>query len=66
MCAPILRSIGTKLTNVENMKNRKFYLTSRDAKRYVNRHGDFGIVMIGIFIRNILLPVQKLWLKQWF
>ena len=32
MCVPILRPIGTKLTNLENMQNRMFYLTSRDAK----------------------------------
>ena len=27
-----LRSICTKLTNLANMQNRMFYLTSRDAK----------------------------------
>ena len=32
MCAPIVRSICTKLTNLESMQNGTFYLTSRDAK----------------------------------
>ena len=32
MYVPILRSIGTKLTNLENMQRSMFYLTSRDAK----------------------------------
>ena len=32
MCVPILRSIGTKLTNLENMQTYMFYLTSCDAK----------------------------------
>ena len=27
----ILRSIGTKLTNLENIQNRMLYLTSRDV-----------------------------------
>ena len=46
MCVPILRSIGTKLTNLENMQNRMFYLTSRDAKtvrRTSWRLGDFRL-----------------------
>ena len=40
MCVPNLRSIDTyKLTKLENMQNRMFYLMSRDAKkRYVIRH----------------------------
>ena len=32
MCVQILRLIGTKLMNLENMPNRMFYLTSRNAK----------------------------------
>ena len=32
MCVPNLGSIGTKLTNLENMQSRMFYLTSRDVK----------------------------------
>ena len=32
MCVPILRSIGTKLTNLKNIQQSIFYLTSRDTK----------------------------------
>ena len=32
MCVPILRSIGSELTKLENMQQCIFYLTSRDAK----------------------------------
>ena len=38
MCLPILRSIGTQLTKLENI-----YLTSRDAKTYLMASGFFKI-----------------------
>ena len=45
-----------------------FYLTSRDAKRYVVRHGDydtsdFDKEHFEINQKSLRLPVQKLWLK---
>ena len=73
MCVPILRSIGTKLTKLENMQKSAFYfiyLTSRDAKRYVMRHGDFDTSdryfdkeHFETNQKSLRLPVQKVWLK---
>ena len=43
MCVPILRSIGTKLTKLENMQKSRFiWFIWRHVtqKRYVMRHGD--------------------------
>ena len=60
MCVPILRSIGTKLTNLETciLENRLFYLTSCDANtvRRASCHGAH-ILLIGICISNILQPI---------
>ena len=39
MSVPILISITTKFTNQKTCKIRMFYLTSREQKRYVVRHG---------------------------
>ena len=46
MSVLILRSIGTKLTNLENMHKNRIHVTQ---KRYVVHHGGW-IVLIGIFI----------------
>ena len=35
---PILRSIGTTLTNLENMQKSYVLFNVRDTKRYVVRH----------------------------
>ena len=66
MCVPILGSIGTKLTNLEN--SQKSYVlfdgTCKNGTTYVIAA---RILLIGISTRNksLRLPVQKLWLK-WF
>ena len=63
MCVPILRSIGTKLTKLENMQKSRFILfISRHVtqKRYVMRHGD-STLLIDILTRNILKPTRSLY-----
>ena len=45
MCVPILRSIATKLTKLENMQKSRFiWFIWRHVtqKRYVMHHGDYG------------------------
>ena len=72
MCVPILRSIGTKLTKLENMQKLRFirfiwrHVTQ---KRYVMRHGDcdtsdryFDKEHFETNQKYLRLPVQKLWL----
>ena len=76
MCVPILRSIGTKLTKLENMQISRFiWFIWRHVtqKRYVMRHGDcdtsdryFDKEHFETNQKSLRLPVQKLWLKWWF
>ena len=51
MCVPILRSIGTKLTNLENMPI-SYVLFGVTQKRYVICH------------KSLPLHVQSVWLKK--
>ena len=53
MCVPILRSIGTKLTNVENMQKSCFIWRNMTQKRYVIA----VVLLIYIWIRNILQSI---------
>ena len=72
MCVPILRSIGTKLTKLENMQKSHFiWFIWRHVtqKRYVMRHGDydtsdryFDKEHFETNQKSLQLPVQKLWL----
>ena len=73
MCVLILRSIGTKLTNLENMKKSYVYLTSRDAKTV--RRTSYGLDTPDRYFdhdhfepnqKSIRLPIQKLGFKRWF
>ena len=57
-CELILRSIGTKLTNLENMQNCMFYLTSRDAMNGMSYVLVAGTFLIDISTRNILQPTS--------
>ena len=70
MCVPILRSIGTKLTKLENMQKSRFISRHVTQKRYVMRHGDyytsdryFDKEHFETNQKSLRLPVQKLWLK---
>ena len=56
-CVPILRSIGTKLTNLENMQRIVFYLKSRDAQTV--RRTSWGAPTL--LIKNILKPTRNLY-----
>ena len=49
-------------SNLENMQNRMFYLTSRDANTVRRMSTALGIdlVLIGIFISNILQSTKSL------
>ena len=55
MCVPFLRSICTKLTNLENMQN---HMTQKTVRRTSWR---FRLVLIGIFIGNILQSPRSLY-----
>ena len=60
MCVPILRSIGTKLTKLENMQISRFiWFIWRHVtqKRYVGT----ATLLIGILTRNILKPTRSLY-----
>ena len=59
MCVPILRSIGSELTKLENMQ-QLYILFDVTQKRYVVRHGDYDRYTIGIF-ENILKPTRSLY-----
>ena len=68
MCVPILRSIRTKLTKLENMQKSCFIWRHVTQKRYVMRHGDtsdryFDKEYFETNQKSLRLPVQKLWLK---
>ena len=70
MCVPILRSIRTKLTKLENMQKSCFIWRHVTQKRYVMRHGDcdtsdryFDKEHFETNQKSLRLPVQKLWLK---
>ena len=70
MCVPILRSIRTKLTKLENMQKSCFIWRHVTQKRYVMRHGDsdifdryFDMEHFETNQKSLRLPVQKLWLK---
>ena len=70
MCVPILRSIRTKLTKLENMQKSCFIWRHVTQKRYVMRHGDydtsdryFDTEHFETNQKSLRLPVQKLWLK---
>ena len=71
MCVPILRSIGSELTKLENMqKNVCFNWCHVTQKRYVVRHGDYNTSdryfdkeHFETNQKSLRLPVQKLWLK---
>ena len=63
VCVPILRSIGTKLTKLENMQISRFiWVIWRHVtqKRYLMRHGD-STLLIGILTGNILKPTRILY-----
>ena len=69
MYVPILRSIGTKLTKLENMQKSRFIWRYVTQKRYVMRHGDcdtsdryFDKEHFETNQKSLRLPVQKLWL----
>ena len=72
MCVLILRSISTKLINLEKSKNRMFYLKSRDAKmtrrttRGVFNTSDryFDQEHFEINQKSLRRPVKMLRLKQ--
>ena len=75
MCEPILRLIGTNLTNLENIKKIVFYLTHVTQKWHVMSRGGGGSNTSDMHFdqehfetnqNSLRLPVQKLWLKQWF
>ena len=76
MCVPILRSIGSELTEVRKYGNNCiFYLTSRDAKtvRRTSWRLDMGTSdryfdkkHFETNQKSLRIPVQKLWLKYWF
>ena len=51
MCAPILRSIGTKLMKLENMPKSYVLFDVKNATSYVM---GTPTLLIGILIRNIL------------
>ena len=70
MCVPILISIGTKLTKLENMQKSSFILRHVTQKLSVMRHGDsntspryFDKEYFEINQKSLRLPVQELWLK---
>ena len=70
MCVPILRSIGTKLTKLENMQKSCFIWRYMTQKHYVMRHNDFDTYdryfnteHFETNQKSLRLPVQKLWLK---
>ena len=73
MCVPILRSIGAKLTKLENMQKSRFiWFIWRHVtqKGYVMSHGDydtsdryFNKEHLETNLKSLWLPVQKLWLK---
>ena len=59
-----------KIDEVRKYAKIVFYLTPRDAKRYVMRHGDydtsdryFDTEHFETNQKSLRLPVQKLWLK---
>ena len=63
MCVPILRSIGSELTKLENMQISRFiWFIWRHVtqKRYVMRHRN-STLLIGILTRNILQPTRSLY-----
>ena len=67
MCVPILTSIRTKLTKLENMQKWCFILRHVTQKRYVMRHGDydtsdryFDKEHFETNQKSLRLPVQKL------
>ena len=55
LCVPILRSIGTKLTNLENMQKSVLF----DDTWRKNGTSYVMIFLIGISIRNILKPARS-------
>ena len=60
MSVPILRSIGTKLTNLENpCKNRMFYLTTRDAKTLLLVSPTIGLFTLVQIILVAAIPVSS-------
>ena len=70
MCAPILRSIRTKLTKLENRQKSCFIWRHVTQNRYVMRHGDydtsdryFDKEHVETNQKSLRLPVQKFWLK---
>ena len=58
MCVPILRSIGSELTKLENMQ--KLYVLF-DAKTVRRTSWGLPTHLIGILTRNILKPTRNLY-----
>ena len=58
MCVPILRSIGTKLTNLENMKKSYVLFDVTLGKNGTSYVMDAVILQVGISIRNILIETN--------
>ena len=63
MCVPILRSIRTKLTKLENMQKSCFIWRHVTQKRYVIFDRYFDTEHFETNQKSLRLPVQKLWLK---
>ena len=74
MCVPILRSIGTKLMNLETCKKSYVLFDVTWRKNGMSYGWIVRDSLLGILISNILqpnqkslrLPVKRLWLKQCF
>ena len=65
----VYQFVYQSVQNLQTCKNRMFYFTSRYAKKTVRRSScRLGIILIGIFIRNILQTTRSLydfWFKQY-
>ena len=67
MCVPILRSIGTKLTKLENMQKSCFiWFIWRHVtqKRYVMRHGDYVMAQIVVLVFSLTLTFVLLFVTR--
>ena len=61
MCVPILRSIGSELTKLENMQKLYVLFDVTCHKNGTSHVMGTQTPLIGIFIRNILKPKRSLY-----
>ena len=70
MCVPILRSVGTKLTNLENMQKLYVFFDVTDAKMVCRTSwrldSYFHQEHFATNQKSLRLPVQNYGSKQWF